>query len=663
MTVTGHLYRATLSGTTMTEPTFTRRSLLAAAAAAGLAARPTEADAKAIHDDDASLGERRREAERLRCDIAREYRRHPLHHHPTNGDEEDLRSGDGRPNYIGNFSKGLRHNEFAEPDPKSYRSLLAALESGDPADFEQIILGAGIIGGDTGKPVPPYVDLDIVKCMKDHDTPYDVRGDYRRHAERRVTRLAVDGKVETQTLLVDPQAGLGFDLEGPDSHELVMRAPPSFSSAETIAEIAENYWMALARDVPLTEYRADTTNEILLAAAADLATYADYRGPRDGMNKITPAVLFRGRTPGDLTGGYVSQFLLRPVPFGAYKFSQRIAFAYETPMGQTHPPDFLTDEQEFTEVQNGKDPKEPPKQVKYDRHITFGRDLANFVHIDELFQAYFLASLILGTPGSRGGLGAPHDSGNPYDGYHYDPKTKTHQRRNSTQTGFGTLGEPNVKGLVTEIGTRALKAVWYQKWFVHRRLRPEEFAGRIHFQESGKRTYPFHAVEYKKLQKTILPRVQGCNASKSSLLPMAFPEGCPIHPAYGAGHATVAGACVTVLKALFYEEITFADLQTCVYTPTPDGSKLDILYPGDKGYDDLAGKLTVGGELNKLASNISLGRNIAGVHWRSDHEESLKLGEAVAIQFLRETVLTYNEPVSFRVTKFDGTQVVLSNNK
>ena len=64
-----------------------------------------------------------------------------------------------------------------------------------------------------------------------------------------------------------------------------------------------------------------------------------------------------------------------------------------------------------------------------------------------------------------------------------------------------------------------------------------------------------------------------------------------------------------------------------------------------------------------MASNISIGRNIAGVHWRSDHEESLKLGEAVALQFMRETAQTYSERVSFRVTKFDGTQVVFGNNR
>lgn len=36
-------------------------------------------------------------------------------------------------------------------------------------------------------------------------------------------------------------------------------------------------------------------------------------------------------------------------------------------------------------------------------------------------------------------------------------------------------------------------------------------------------------------------------------LPMAFPEGSPTHPSYGSGHATVAGACTTILKAFFDE--------------------------------------------------------------------------------------------------------------
>ena len=36
--------------------------------------------------------------------------------------------------------------------------------------------------------------------------------------------------------------------------------------------------------------------------------------------------------------------------------------------------------------------------------------------------------------------------------------------------------------------------------------------------------------------------------------------------------------------------------------------------------------LTVGGELNKLAANVALGRNAAGVHWRSEALDELLLG-------------------------------------
>ena len=40
--------------------------------------------------------------------------------------------------------------------------------------------------------------------------------------------------------------------------------------------------------------------------------------------------------------------------------------------------------------------------------------------------------------------------------------------------------------------------------------------------------------------------------------------------------------------------------------------------------------------LNKLAANLALGRDIAGVHWRSDGREGLKLGEAVAVGHLTD---------------------------
>ncbi len=57
----------------------------------------------------------------------------------------------------------------------------------------------------------------------------------------------------------------------------------------------------------------------------------------------------------------------------------------------------------------------------------------------------------------------------------------------------------------------------------------------------------------------------------NALLPMAFPEGSPTHPAYGAGHATVAGACVTILKAWFDESTRLVDLNVTPVQPSDMG--------------------------------------------------------------------------------------------
>ncbi|MEP6903804.1 MAG: vanadium-dependent haloperoxidase, partial [Actinomycetota bacterium] len=143
-------------------------------------------------------------------------------------------------------------------------------------------------------------------------------------------------------------------------------------------------------------------------------------------------------------------------------------------------------------------------------------------------------------------------------------------------------------------------------------------------------------------------RLGGYLPAGNAFLPMAFPEGSPTHPAYGAGHATVAGACVTILKAWFNESFV-------IQNPVMPDSTEQVLVP----YTGSAA-LTVGGELNKIASNIALGRNIAGVHWRSDGTESMLLGEALAISILKDQRLAYNEVFNgFSLTKFDGTTITV----
>ena len=424
--------------------------------------------------------------------------------------------------------------------------------------------------------------------------------------------------------LVNPQSAFAFDLEGIDSHALSMPPAPAFSSAEQAGEMIENYWMALTRDVAFTEY---PTHPLTNAAAADLSRLSDFRGPKIA-GTVTPQTLFRDNLFGATVGPYLSQFLLLPVPFGANYIEQRM---------RTLAPgiDYLTSYADWLSIQRGNLPAAVAAYSPARCFIRNGRDLSQWVHIDVLFQAYFHALLILlaapdATDANSGGIGAPFDPGNPY-------------AQSLTQDAFTTFGGPHIASLMCEVATRALKAAWFQKWCVHRRLRPEAYAGRVHHQLSGTRVYPLPLAE---LVASSAPAAVYARHG-TYLLPMAFPEGSPLHPSYAAGHATVAGACVTILKAWFDDSLPIPD----PVVPSADGLSL-IPYKG--------AQLTIGGELNKLASNIGTGRNIAGVHWRSDAAESFKLGEAVAISLLRELRLTCNEEFDgFALTKFDGTQVTV----
>lgn len=479
--------------------------------------------------------------------------------HPGNVDESLY------PNKLGNFSKGLPHNNDGTVVVSAYNALLKALDSANPADFDAIPLGG----------------------------------------DRKLT---------------NPQAGLAFDMEGQDAHALVQPPAPAFASREQAAEISENYWMALLRDVPFSQYSA---SPIANAAAADLTSYgSDFKGPKSGAS-VTPQTLFRGVTPDDNLGSYISQYFYQTCNFGANKLEQKITTTLPDLNYMTTFDQWLAVQRGFNQPADSLDPTP--------RYIRSGRDLGQWVHIDVLFQAYFQALLVLL------GAGAPFDDGNPYND-------------NPTQIGFGTFGGPHIATILCEVATRALKAVWFQKWFVHRRLRPEVHAARVDRTLYHNTNYPVHPEILNSLQSAT--RLGGYMPAGNALLPMAFPEGSPTHPAYGAGHATVAGACVTILKAWFKESTRLVDIGLAPVQPADDGLSL-VPYTGSD-----AGDLTVGGELNKLGSNVANGRNIAGVHWRSDATESLKLGEQIAIGILKDQKACYSEVFNgFSLMKFDGTVI------
>lgn len=605
-------------------------------------------------------------------------RPHPRH--IANGDEQKFRHDSdttskqdeiGKPSYLASYTKGLPHDLETGliKNPDHFEYLVKGIDSGDPRDFRDTPLG----------------DPKNRMGKKLLRSGFRWRSRKARHLPKGSTAN------EPADVRAWESAGAGnvFDLEGPDAQAVTMPPAPALGSPELTAEMGEVYVQALLRDVPFVALALGTSpasadetavnDGVSMLNALDWFNGADLDlNPAEKSRRrvdLKPYTAFRGITPGDDIGPYISQFLLAGHPgingndhepgrdrssglisYGAISVDQKVRVAQE---GEDH----MTIWGEWLDVQNGADLRH---QENYDdtagntrRFITTPRDLATYVHYDALYEAYLNACLILL------GKGIPFDPGIPFQ----EKDQVDHQQ------GFAHFGGPHILSLVTEVATRALKAVRFQKFNVHRRLRPEVLAARIHKVETLGSSAP-------ELQSTsgvlddsgVLAAIFAHNEDQNQryshppnkmgthLLPMAFCEGSPMHPAYGAGHATVAGACVTILKAFFDHArplaVTEAGSPEKAFVPAADGQTLvevDVLKPNpDDASAPLPARLTVEGELNKLASNISIGRDWAGVHYFTDYVESIRMGEQIAIGILEEQKLMYRENFSMTVPLFDG---------
>lgn len=565
-------------------------------------------------------------------------REHPQH--IANGDEQKFRTNEGnKPSYLASYTKGMPHDETTGLvlNPDDFQKFVKGIDSGDPRDFNDTPLGPI-----AGTPENPQWRSTKAKKHKAKLRAWESQG-----------------------------AGNTFDLEGPDSHAVTMPPAPSVGSDELTAEMGEVYAQALLRDIPFTEIVdcegkvpckeckgnplsvndvINELNKLKWFKSDDCCSLT-----KDEVNRkrglLTGQNVFRGVTPGDKIGPYISQFLLVGnkgvngndsinkyedgfISYGAIRADQRVRYAKPCE-------DHMTNWKEWLDVQEAADLgalESYEKKTPY-RFITTPRDMATYVHYDALYEAYLNACLILL------GEGTPFDSGLPFQADNY----KDHQQA------FAHFGGPHILSLVTEVATRALKAVRFQKFNIHRRLRPEVLAARITKHKELDVTELETMVE---ALQPILDMIDNKNPADTDspngnyLLPMAFCEGSPMHPSYGAGHATVAGACITILKAFFDHKhpLTMAGNDTTAFVPKSDGSELIKIPVVD-------GKLTVEGELNKLASNISTARDWAGVHYFTDYIESLRMGEKIAIGILEEQKLTYGENFSMTVPLFDGGSV------
>ncbi|MEM9167321.1 MAG: hypothetical protein AAGB48_09910, partial [Planctomycetota bacterium] len=345
---------------------------------------------------------------------------------------------------------------------------------------------------------------------------------------------------EKQRAWEAPTAGVVFDLQGPDAQAVTMAPAPELGGDELAYEMAEVYELAALRDVRFDDFEAAVPNAV--QAAADRLNQLSYttRGfpgrPRKTNNNglLHAQTAFRGSSPRVEVGPYLSQFMLigSSVPgteticdgmikYGAQRIDQRVPVAKQ---GR----DFMRTAADWLAVQNGANPDLAlgpsaaedrifGNPVTY-RFITTPRDLATYVHFDALYQAYLNACLVLlsmRTP--RDPAAAPFDpafarlSGEGVFTVPGFAATESACRPDAIRTGripraaggFALYGGPHILSLVTEVATRALKAVRFQKFNNHIRLRPEALAGRLHFADAINDQYPCVGHEFQCLAQTI----------------------------------------------------------------------------------------------------------------------------------------------------------------
>ncbi|PWT90980.1 MAG: hypothetical protein C5B54_06190, partial [Acidobacteria bacterium] len=343
--------------------------------------------------------------------------------------------------------------------------------------------------------------------------------------------------------LAGPLSPLAFQLQGADSTsaaELFM--PPSISTAAGAANYVELYWEAYLRDVPFIDYGS---NPLVAQAVTDVNHLSAYAGPKP----VTPQNIFRYPFFGTSDGPLISQVLYQTHFFDGVQHVPQIRTVLpvaDPNTGQvlTGPGtglDFMTNLNEYLFVENGNGAQDRTNVTDPTfRFIRSGRDLGSYVNADSIYSTYFRAAIILS------GLGVPLDPNSPY---------ANDKRINGFNT-FSTAWLFNLIGAAQDTEAQA----FYQKWYVHRHLRPEAFGNLV----DGIKTNRFSlnpSLHSDMLNSVVLPLIfernrqlnvkRNMGSTGSYFLPQQSAGGSPTHPDSPAGHAFTAGVGVTLLKAVF----------------------------------------------------------------------------------------------------------------
>ena len=415
----------------------------------------------------------------------------------------------------------------------------------------------------------------------------------------------IDESFETggQRLFIGVPAVHTVTHSGMDPWRGQMPPAPNPTGVRNAGEMIDLYAMEQLRDVPFTAYpnepggddgpRSRQVDETLAAVERDLENVRERTG--DAWWYDTSRLFVEADTETLDWGPYLSQYLLQEVNMGALPISQQY-LSYEAGV------DYNDTQSDWLRTLEGRDsisaeinPNEPESDER--SYISTGRDLATLVNADVPYQEYLIAGLHLLANGSLAD-GLPYNS-----------------REEGSIFGYTNAGPTGFVDILARGARQALIAAFYQKYYQHFRCRPETYSGRLHFQRTEDREFGISEV--------LTDSATLATRDGPDFLSTAYEEGSPVHPAYPSGHSVIAGTCGTILKFMFQE----MDWEAEYYVPTPDGK-------GRETVSVPSGHRGIYQEIDKLMSNVGLGRLFAGVHYYSDHYQAVKLGEQVAVGLL-----------------------------
>ena len=499
------------------------------------------------------------------------------------------------PQFVAAYSKCLQHDKQAHVVPTEMKKLLGNI-NGDRNSMQNYLFPAPIAVANP----PPGVPIPII----------------------------------------NPNNMYNVNLFGRHPSSYSHKVAPTFHSDETAGEMVEMYCASLTRDVPFSEYETDP----LIAKCCDYLNELNvFKGPKEN-GLVTPKTFLQFTQTGTiLPGPRLSQLWYYDIPQniigngaetdpiqpanGGYNnmtsnpqknrwVAPGVDYLWRLDDEFARSPICLVQGGYITEGTVAVDSTEPEK------YRTTCRDVA--ASLEEISRVFigqgFMASAYSIIQAIKFSEGVPIYN-NPYSPFRngvYNPRLAF--------TDYDSLDLSWVPGSVDK---SQLDLAQKLKWS-NMRVRPEAIAIEVQKVKLNDPALPHYYQNTQLLDSGVLEDV--FEKYQSYFLPMFDVLGCVPEPSYPSGYVMHVGGIMSGFKALFSPEDTIP-----AFEPSEDAESL-VPILDDHGVQV---RLNLFDEIDKYVYNHATSRVSQCVHYRSDIQLALDIGEEVVINHLREHAARY----------------------